>query len=195
MGFGGMKREILLDTGKSQLFVIRNFSPNFFEEVSKLTLNFEPEIIVWGSVKRQRRNVNFYSNVSEGYRYSNQIMKSSPLKDEFMISLMEKVNTELNFKTNGVLVNEYTDGTKIVGAHSDSEINLDSSYVAAISYGATRKFRVRKIGEKGFQDFDHEPCSLLVMAGDFQKEFTHEIPVQKKISDVRYSLTFRKHIK
>jgi len=31
------------------------------------------------------------------------------------------------------------------------------------------------------------------MGGNFQKEFTHEIPVEKKIKEVRYSLTFRKH--
>ena len=29
--------------------------------------------------------------------------------------------------------------------------------------------------------------------GDFQKEFTHEIPVQRKIKDFRYSFTFRYH--
>jgi len=32
------------------------------------------------------------------------------------------------------------------------------------------------------------------MQGEFQKEFTHEIPIQKKILDERISLTFRKHI-
>lgn len=32
------------------------------------------------------------------------------------------------------------------------------------------------------------------MGGNFQKEFTHEIPIEKKITDTRYSLTFRKHL-
>lgn len=36
---------------------------------------------------------------------------------------------------------------------------------------------------------------LFVMDGDFQKEFTHEIPAQKKVTEMRISLTFRKHIK
>ena len=31
------------------------------------------------------------------------------------------------------------------------------------------------------------------MVGDFQKEFTHEIPVEKKVTMERYSFTFRKH--
>ena len=33
------------------------------------------------------------------------------------------------------------------------------------------------------------------MAGDFQKEFTHEIPAEKKIKEGRISFTFRKHLK
>ena len=32
------------------------------------------------------------------------------------------------------------------------------------------------------------------MAGDFQKEFTHEIPIEKKVEGVRYSFTFRRHL-
>ena len=32
------------------------------------------------------------------------------------------------------------------------------------------------------------------MGGDFQKEFTHEIPIEKKIKLPRYSFTLRKHL-
>ena len=34
---------------------------------------------------------------------------------------------------------------------------------------------------------------LIHMGGDFQKEFTHEIPIESKIKEERYSFTFRKH--
>ena len=32
------------------------------------------------------------------------------------------------------------------------------------------------------------------MAGEFQKEFTHEIPMEKKKKKARISFTFRKHL-
>jgi hypothetical protein len=32
------------------------------------------------------------------------------------------------------------------------------------------------------------------MGGDFQKEFTHEVPIEKKVREGRYSLTFRQHL-
>ena len=35
--------------------------------------------------------------------------------------------------------------------------------------------------------------SMLQMGGDFQKEFTHEIPIEKKVKEPRISFTFRKH--
>jgi hypothetical protein len=43
-------------------------------------------------------------------------------------------------------------------------------------------------------DISTEPTNIIQMAGDFQKEFTHEIPVEKKVKDVRYSFTFRRHL-
>jgi alkylated DNA repair dioxygenase AlkB len=193
-----MEREILIDTGSSQLFLIKNFTKDHFKDISKLKLEHEPEVNFFGKKCTQNRNVGFFSNESEGYKYSGVLMKSQPFDNPntlFLQKLIEKVNEELDFETNGILVNEYVDGSKYIGSHSDSEINLDSSYVAAISYGVTRKFRVRLIGGKGYQDFDHEPCSLLVMAGNFQSEYKHEIPKQLKIKDSRFSLTFRKHYK
>ena len=32
------------------------------------------------------------------------------------------------------------------------------------------------------------------MGGEFQKEFTHEIPIERKVKNVRWSFTFRKHL-
>jgi len=43
-------------------------------------------------------------------------------------------------------------------------------------------------------DIPTDPCKIIQMSGWFQKEFTHEIPVEKKIKSARYSLTFRKHV-
>ena len=41
-------------------------------------------------------------------------------------------------------------------------------------------------------DVPHRAGDLLLMVTDFQSEFTHEIPVQKKVTEYRISLTFRK---
>ena len=64
----------------------------------------------------------------------------------------------------------------------------------AISSGSARKFRIRnKQTGKIVKDIIMDNLSVLQMGGDFQKEFTHEIPVEKKVKDGRVSFTFRYH--
>ena len=82
----------------------------------------------------------------------------------------------------------------------DDERDLDPAVgVAALSIGAGRIFRVRhkqvgkQFGSRKFFDWVTGNYELMVMGGKFQKEFTHEIPVQKKITKKRISITFRKH--
>ena len=79
------------------------------------------------------------------------------------------------------MVNEYVDGNHCIGAHSDDESGLDNSGVVAISYGAERIFRIRdKADKKMVCDTKTTHCGIIQMGGDFQKLYTHEIPVQKK---------------
>ena len=54
--------------------------------------------------------------------------------------------------------------------------------VIDISFGATRTFRIKnkKTGEK-VKDIPMIQGELLHMGGDFQKEFTHEIPTEKTV--------------
>ena len=195
-----MQREIFIDTGTSRLFVIKDFTANYFNDLTNVIsqLNYEPEIEVCNKICTQHRNIGFYSNDSIGYMYSKRLMKSQPLNDKVLVKLLNQVNKELGTQFNGILVNEYTDGEKYIGKHSDDEKDLDKKTlcVAGIAYGATRTFRIRDIEtRKIVKDIQHEPCMLIVMDGDFQKEFTHEIPQQKKIKESRVSLTFRHHTK
>ena len=66
--------------------------------------------------------------------------------------------------------------------------------VATISYGATRKFRIRNKQTKQIVlDYPLETGTLLIMQGEFQSEFTHEIPKELTIHNPRISITFRRH--
>ncbi len=94
-------------------------------------------------------------------------------------------------------VNLYADGTETIGAHSDSEEGLSrDGSVAAISLGAERVFRVkRKATAETLVDVRTKHGQLLVMEKHaFQRECTHEVPVQKKIHGPRVSITFRQHV-
>ncbi len=109
--------------------------------------------------------------------------------------LLKMVNKIFGTDYNGILVNKYKTGEDYISAHSDDEISLDKSGVVAISWGTTRKFRIRnKQTKKIVGDFPLESGNMVQMSGNFQKEFTHEIPVEKKIKEERISFTFRRHL-
>lgn len=153
----------------------------------------KPEIKVFGKVCHQPRDVGFFSDESVGYRYSRQIMRSQSLTSS-LSSLLDMVNKEFNANFNGILVNLYIDGNDSIGDHSDDEASIGKEGVIAISTGAVRKFRIReKSSRKIVKDIEMEHGMILQMSGDFQKEFTHGIPVEKRIKKPRISFTFRYH--
>ena len=156
-------------------------------------LTVRPKVRVFGRTCYQNRDVGFYSNKSKGYAYSNQIMESKPL-DDAMESLIDYVNRYYDSNFNSILINKYNNGTEYIGAHSDDEKGIGNGGVVTISYGAIRKFRIRdKLTRKIVKDVPTTPYSMIHMAGNFQKEFTHEIPIEKKVKDARISITFRNH--
>jgi alkylated DNA repair dioxygenase AlkB len=196
-----METLLVSDSGKSSLLKISNvISPEkiekYTEKAMKLPLIERPEIKVYGKVCRQQRNVGFFAEPGvPGYKYSGQETPVVDIRDyPFLQKMLKKVNKIIGAEYNGILVNNYEDGSRYISAHADDEKDLDGLPVASIAFGATRKFRIRdKKTKKIIADFDHIPGTILVMQEDFQKEFLHEIPCQKTIKEPRVSLTFRKH--
>ena len=164
-------------------------------------LAVKPEIRVMGRPCRQQRNVGFFSDDSEGYRYSGQLAASIPLSPSLR-PLLAAVNAAHGTDFNGILVNQYCDGTDYLSAHSDDERHLSGGgTVVGISYGAERVFRIRT-KERQSTTPRHPIVADVVLASgamysmtgaDFQKEFTHEIPRQASVPGGRVSFTFRKH--
>lgn len=162
------------------------------EEITGKLLE-KPPIVIFGKTVHQRRNIGFFSNTSKGYRYSNQIALSQSLTPALTL-LLDTVNEMYKAEFNGILVNHYVDGNDYISAHSDDETMLDPVGVVAVSYGAVRKFRIReKASGTIVKDIPMVSGQILHMGGSFQKEFTHEIPVEKKIKEARFSFTFRRH--
>lgn len=189
--------QTLVDTGRSKLLSRPNFCCDIFSELNALPFAVEPPIFVWNEMRKQNRDVIFLSDESKGYKYSGQFMASTPLKDyPLMTNLLQQVNANLNTHFNGMLINRYTDGSKYLSDHSDAEEALDNNnkMVAGIAFGAVRRFVIKNRGDKKVVlDHLHQPGELLIMAGDFQSEFTHGIPKQLRVKDCRISVTFRKH--
>ena len=98
-----------------------------------------------------------------------------------------------------VLVHIYSSGDSSIAYHSDHEAM--GTTIASVSLGATRKFRLRKIGRT--KGWDHEILlndgDLIIMHGPVgekpscQKIYQHSVPVEKKVKGPRINLTFRQY--
>jgi alkylated DNA repair dioxygenase AlkB len=73
-----------------------------------------------------------------GKKYSNKLAASKPLTPS-LSRLMDIVNNLLHTDFNGILVNEYPNGTHYIGKHSDDERALSSAGVVSVSFGASSK--------------------------------------------------------
>jgi alkylated DNA repair dioxygenase AlkB len=98
---------------------------------------------------------------------------------------------------NQKFVNWYSNGHHYIGPHCDDEKQIvKGSPIVSISLGQTRKFRIRHFKTKAiFHDIELGNGAVVIMGGNFQKEFTHEIVKVngKKGEGVgkRINLTFR----
>ena len=162
------------------------------EEI-KDELESDKPLQMFGKTVYQQRDIGFFSVESVGYYYSGQLERSKPLKPNSN-KLLQLLNEQFDLKNNAFLVNKYIGGKNYISDHSDDEQNIDKGGVIAISHGAVRKFRIRdKKTKKIIMDIPTTSGSIIHMGGDFQKEFTHGIPVEKKVEGIRYSFTGRKH--
>jgi len=76
-----------------------------------------------------------------------------------------------------VLVNWYANGLDYISKHKDDEKQIvKDSPIVSISLGQERKFRIRDSKEKIFKDIDMVDNIVLVMGGEFQQHFFHEVP-------------------
>jgi alkylated DNA repair dioxygenase AlkB len=164
-------------------------------DIADPLLEHKPTITLFGKVVHQQRNIGFFSNESIGYKYSKKLMPSQPFPEP-LAELLAYINQRFNYNFNGILINKYENGKDYIGKHSDDEAGLDAVVgVVALSFGAVRTFRIRnKTSNEIVLDLPTSNNEIIQMAGDFQKEFTHEVPVEKRVTAPRYSFTFRRHL-
>ena len=103
------------------------------------------------------------------------------------------LSTELDNPFNSVLANRYRDGRDYMGWHSDNESALGSRpLIASVSLGATRRFVLKHRQEPARKlEVQLPHGSLLVMAGETQRNYKHALPRTARPTGERINLTFR----
>lgn len=149
------------------------------------------EVVMFGKRIVTARQVAWFGDQDCDYTYAGNrhtAQEWSPLLRE----IKEAVEVRAGVSYNSCLLNFYQDGSQGMGWHQDNEKELGPEpNIASVSLGAARRFdfRIRESGEK--VSVVLETGSLLVMSGETQAFWQHQMPKSKKVSDPRVNLTFR----
>lgn len=150
-------------------------------------------IWMFGKKIMQPRLTALYGDPNINYGYSGITMDVYPW-NELLLSIKSKVEALSNTKFTHVLLNYYRNGQDSMGWHRDNEKNLGKNpTIASVSFGVAREFQLRKYeSKKDKKSIVLTHGSLLLMQGETQYFWEHQIPKNTKISNPRINLTFRK---
>ena len=164
---------------------------NWFERTLGDVCWEEGFIKIFGKTQKIPRLQAWYANTDVNYTYSGKKLKRNNW-NEILLKIKKVVELETSIKFNSVLANLYRDGEDSMGLHSDNEKELGSNpEIASLSLGATRKIFFRHKYKKISFSIAQNQGDLLIMSGQTQSFWKHEIKKEKKVLSPRVNLTFR----
>lgn len=189
---------------KEGLTVIENgeyvFYPNFFSKSeSDLLLKNLRNNIVWKqeSMNMYGKQVDFprltawYGNNDKPYTFSGITLQPTIWTNE-ILTIKSRIESFEKTIFNSVLLNLYRNGNDSISWHTDAEKELGvNPVIASVNFGATRKFQLRHIKTKEKLELELTHGSLLIMQGELQHFWQHQVPKTSKPVGERINLTFR----
>ncbi|MDG1333707.1 MAG: alpha-ketoglutarate-dependent dioxygenase AlkB [Crocinitomicaceae bacterium] len=189
--------KVLLNRDSGKIEVISDFNGKGPFNADNLLNNLDlrqESIKIFGKTVQQPRLSRFYSDPGVFYIYSKQKFVGIDWTDELR-ELKKSVEDLTAEKFNSALVNYYRDGNDSMGLHADNEAELGiNPTIVSVNYGASRKMVFRRNGTKEKLQLTLNAGDLLIMSGSLQHCWKHEIPKQRKITEARLNITFRRII-
>lgn len=184
----------------AELIYIPNFftphqSDAYFRAIKDQTNWRHDDITVFGKTYKQPRLTALFGDNNQSYSYSNIVMHPDAFTEDLQ-SIKTKVEEFSEETFNTLLINLYRDGNDSNGWHADNEKELgENPVIASVSFGEARPFHFK---HRKLKDQRHKLVlnhgSLLVMKGEMQQHWLHQIAKTKKNIAPRINLTFRKLI-
>ena len=170
-----------------------NDHPRWYQQLSQSICWQQDRIKIYGQDMPIPRLNAWYGDEGMDYSYSGIQLKAKPW-NEPLLGLKCQLERALNVTFNSVLANYYRDGKDSVSWHADDEAELGSQpLIASLSFGETRRFSLRHKTDRSLpvQHIELEGGSLLVMAGETQRYWHHQLPKTRHSITGRINLTFR----
>jgi len=151
----------------------------------------QEKIFLYGRWLKVPRLMCWYGDENAEYRYSG-VNHQPYLWTEELLSIKQKIQDVYPYAFNSVMANLYRNGADSMGCHADDEKELGvNPIIASLSLGDQRLLKFRHQKSKQVFDVILKQGDLLLMAGEIQHNWRHELPKTKKLKAERINLTFR----
>lgn len=194
----------LLRTVNLQPVTIRNgeyqYFPLFFDKAEADTLFYDlKKNTLWKqeSMNMYGKKINFprltawYGDNDKSYSFSGISLNPHPWT-ETLLKIKDRIEPNSGARFNSVLLNLYRDGNDSISWHTDAEPELGRNpVIGSVNFGETRVFQLRHIHTKERININLVHGSLLIMQGELQHFWQHQVPKTSKKVNERINLTFR----
>lgn len=152
----------------------------------------QDKMTVYGTAHDLPRLTAWYGDSGLQYSYSGISAVTSPWIEPLLI-IRQKIEAVTGVRFNSVLLNRYRTGADGMGWHSDDEPELGCNpVIASVSLGQDRSFHLKHKTLAGVRkNVRLEHGSLLLMSGETQHHWLHQVPKSQRQMSERINLTFR----
>jgi len=196
-----------LSPGSFCMYVPTFYADDVEHEVFKELMGRLPfvqrENVFSGKVSLEPRSSCWYGE--HPYSYNPRLKHESTPTDQWpgcLRRILTRIKNDKNIgrlyptiQLNSVLCNLYTYEKDKMGWHADDEPELgDEPTIVSLSFGDKRRFQIRRKDsddDRAEYQFTLFPGSLLIMSGQFQRDWLHRVPSEYHDRDERVNLTFR----
>ena len=172
-------------------FYLPNIADAYFERLYQGLAWQQEQLFIYGRWLKVPRLMAWYGNSDAHYRYSGVDHAPLPWTPELQAIRID-METVCGSAFNSVLANLYRNGSDSMGCHADDEKELGvNPVIASLSLGETRLLRFKHLKTAHKLDIELAHGDVLIMAGELQHHWRHELPKTRKAKEPRINLTFR----
>ena len=164
----------------------------FFHALNNEVKWRQDKISLYGREIDLPRETAWYGDTDKNYTFSGIRLTPEPWLPA-LLDIRQRIEKVAQVRFNSVMLNLYRDGKDGISWHTDAEPELGRNpIIGSVSFGGTRRFMLRHRHDKQAKcELELANGSFLLMGGETQHFWQHQIPKTSKTVAPRINLTFR----